>query len=167
MEFEDVRTLKECIISIENTISTIMDDGNENKAVYAYYLGKDVARARDIIVKAYQKGLENLSEYADKLESEDKETDPDKEKLERLAEENKFEVGDLVYTSIAKDGSYLDLGVIISFGFMQDDKALNVMSSSGNLYGLHNRENWHKTGEHFDLQGILDRIEECAKKGKN
>lgn len=54
MEFEELRTLKECIIDIENTIPTIMGDGNENKAVYAYHLGKHVGRARDIIVKAYR-----------------------------------------------------------------------------------------------------------------
>lgn len=121
-------------------------------------------------IKEIRKELEALKKdtqlIKDRLLGEDS---PELKKIKDYdkTQEGKFKVGDLVYTSIAKDGSYLDLGVIVSFGFMKDDKALNVISSSGNIYRLHNRENWHKTGDHFDLQGILDRIEEYAKKGKN
>lgn len=68
MEFEELRTLKECIIDIENTIPTIMGDGNENKAVYAYHLGKHVGRARDIIVKAYYDATSEI-----KIESQENE----------------------------------------------------------------------------------------------
>ena len=54
MEFEELRALKECIIDIENTIPAILGDGSDNKAVNAYYIGKQIGRARDIVVKAYR-----------------------------------------------------------------------------------------------------------------
>lgn len=71
MEFEELRALKECIIDIDNTIPAIVGDGSDNKAVKAYYIGKQIGRARDIVVKAYREASSKAMTDPDPQESEE------------------------------------------------------------------------------------------------
>ena len=76
-----------------------------------------------------------------------------------INEAKDFQVGDEVFTSKSLSGEYLDRGVIISFGYCEDQDALNVMSRSGGIYGLHDRSVWTKTGRHFDeIEKVLEEL---------
>lgn len=100
------------------------------------------------------KGFNTLTfdEYGlDRLKKFDKET----------TDEEILKIGDEVYTSKNINGEYLDAGIVVRLSYCSDLKnGISVMSKDGGIYGDHNKKHWHKTGRHFDIEGILNQIGE-------
>ena len=83
----------------------------------------------------------------------------------KLLEEEPFKVGDEVYTIKAKNGHYLDVGVVTKVYGKND---INIISNDGTPFprNLGEHVHWHKTGRIFPgLAKILetDKIPEIDK----
>lgn len=79
-------------------------------------------------------------------------------KVKYEGEDTVFAIGDEVYTSLDRDGNYLDVGIVTQPIRCGIDNEMIVMSRTGAIYGCYDKSKWHKTGRHFDLDKMLSEV---------